>query len=86
MEANENINISVSVLKNHLIDKLKEVNDENILEDVLAFIEFEVSSDKNVHLSPDQISRIEESRKQIQSGKYLTQEEVEQRMKEWIKK
>ena len=63
-----------------------DVSEEEILEDVLAFIEFEVTSDKIVHLSPDQISRIEESRKQIKSGKSLTQKEVEQHMKEWLKK
>lgn len=70
--------MSAAVLKKQLIEKLKDVNDEDILEDVLTFIEFEVSSDKKVHLSPERISRIEESREQIESGNSLTQEEVEQ--------
>lgn len=81
-----NIHMSVTVLKKQLIDKIKDVNDEDILEDVLTFIEFKVSPDKLIHLSQEQIFRIEESRKQIKSGKSLTQEEVEQHMKEWLKK
>jgi predicted transcriptional regulator len=58
-------------LKEHLTRIANKVNEETVLEDVYEQLAL--------------LNDIEESDKQIERGEYFTQQEVEEKAKEWLK-
>lgn len=71
-------------LQEILIQKISSTTDERILQEVNRLLE--TGADEGIYqLTPEQIAGIEESREQIKSGQYLTNEEANKEIQEWLK-
>jgi len=73
--------------KELILEKIKVINNESILEDLLKIIELEIELDKEIiYLSVEQKSVIEEGLKNIEDGDTFTNEEAYKLVDEWLEK
>ena len=71
-------------LQEILIQKISSTTDERILQEVNRLLE--TGADEDIYqLTPEQIAGIEESREQIKNGQFLTNEEANKEIQEWLK-
>jgi len=71
-------------LQQILIEKISSTKDERILQEVNRLLE--TGAEEEVyHLSPEQIAGIEEAKEQIKNGRFLTNEEANKEVQEWLK-
>lgn len=68
-------------LKNYLVSKISKIEDDSILVKIKTIID---QNDEIYILSDSQIQKIENSRKQIEDGNFLTQEEMDKKVEEWL--
>lgn len=73
-------------MKQELIDKIKSITDENILEEVYRIIEVGNEDVDRIMLSNQQKESIDLGIKDIEEGNYLSNEEANQEIEEWLKK
>lgn len=73
-------------MKQEIIDKIKSITDENILEEVYRIIEVGNEDVDKIVLSNQQKESIDLGIKDIEEGNYLSNEEANQEMEEWLKK
>jgi hypothetical protein len=72
-------------LKDRLINKIKEINDPVILEEVSNL--FELQEPETIYPTNDQQKKaIEEAKEQIKNKQTLTDEEASKDIDEWLKK
>ena len=71
-------------LQELLIKKISSTTDERILQEVNRLLETGADED-SYQLTPEQIAGIEESREQIKNGQFLTNEEANKEIQEWLK-
>jgi len=69
-----------------LIGKIQLTNDESILEEVYRVLEVETTLAETYVLSPLEKREIELGRKDIREGRFLTNEEVNKEIDEWLNK
>ncbi|MBK8388336.1 MAG: hypothetical protein IPL23_03210 [Saprospiraceae bacterium] len=72
-------------LKQKVLRKLEDVEDDYLLEEVLALLEFETTTEP-FKLTKPQISAIEEARLQIKKGEVYSNAEVEAEFDQWLNK
>ena len=72
-------------LKKRVMKKIENLNEDYVLEEFLALIEFETSSE-SIKLSSEQKSAIDEARTQIKRGEVYTNEEVDNEIDQWLNK
>jgi predicted transcriptional regulator len=80
--------MSTIELKEKLIDKIQHIDDENILAEVNRLLGIESESESNdifVFSEAEKI-KIEEARLQIKNGEFLTHEEANKEIDEWLEK
>lgn len=68
-------------LKNYLVSKISKIEDDSILVKIKTIID---QNEEIYILSDSQIQKIENSRKQIDDGNFLTQEEMDKKVEEWL--
>ena len=73
-------------MKQELTDKIISITDENILEEVYRIIEVGGKDIDRVVLSNQQKESIDKGIKDIEEGNYLSNEEANQDIEEWLKK
>lgn len=73
-------------MKKQLIDKIQSKEDANILEEVYRILEVSTQEVDMIVLSDDQKAKINCGIKDIEEGRYLTHEEANREIKEWLKK
>lgn len=73
-------------MKQDLIDKIKSTKDENILEEVYRILEVGSQEVEMIVLSSKQKDAIDEGIKDIEAGNYITNEEANREIQEWLKK
>ncbi len=78
--------MSTSELSNRLIEKIKETKDERILEEAYGLLDLENENIEVYKLNDAQKKAINESREQIKNGKFLTEEEANKEIDEWLNK
>jgi predicted transcriptional regulator len=78
--------MSTIELRNTIIDKIKKIDDEDLLNEVNRLIEIETSDIEIYKFSDEQKAAIEEAEDQINRGEFLTDEEATKDIKEWLKK
>lgn len=78
--------MSTVELRKKLIERIKETEDENILEEAYRLLEMETEDFGTYKLKEDQKKAIEESRAQIKKGQFLTNEQVNRDADEWLGK
>ena len=78
--------MSTPELKKRLIDKIRRTKDPAILEEAYRLLEIETEDLGIYNLTDDQKSAIEEAQKQIKEGKFLTDDQANKDIDEWLKK
>lgn len=78
--------MSAAELRKRLIDKIQKTENQTLLEEVYRLLQLE-SEDLEVYpLNEQQQSLVKESREQIKSGKYLSNDQANDEIDEWLKK
>lgn len=77
--------MSTLELQNQLIQKIRITTDENILEDVLRFLEFETANEDTFHFDEEEKQAIHKARNQVANGQFYTEEEVDKLTEKWLK-
>ena len=78
--------MSTIELRNLLIEKIKLTNDDKLLEEASRLLEVEIEESDVYILNDKQKEAIEQGRKQISKGEYLTDEESNKEIAEWLSK
>ena len=78
--------MSSAELKKRLIDKIQKTDNENLLEEAFRLLQLE-SEDMEVYkLSADQKNAVNEARQQIKNGQFLTDDDANKDIEEWLSK
>lgn len=73
--------------KEKIIEKIQKIKDESLLEDLLGVIDLELDLiGDNVQLNNEQKSAIDEGLKDIEEGRFFSNEEAREMIDEWMKK
>jgi hypothetical protein len=78
--------MSTIELRNKVIDKIKKIDNEDLLNEVNRLIEIETSDIEVYKFDDEQKAAITEARTQIKNGEFLTDEEASKEINEWLKK
>ena len=78
--------MSTVELKKRLIDTIQKIEDKNILEEAFRLLEREAADMETYKLSDEQKSIVNEARQQFNSGKFLTNEQADNEIDEWLNK
>ena len=78
--------MSTLELRKRLIDKIQKTNDENLLEEAYRLLELESENIETYKLNDDQRNAVNEARQQIKKGEFLTDEQANQEIDEWLSK
>ena len=73
-------------LQHTVIDKVKELEDDNLLNDLIKLIDDNYIDDDIYQLSTNHKTAIEVAIKQIEDGDYLTNEQSNKEIDEWLNK
>lgn len=73
-------------LKKLLINRIQMTKDERILEEAYRLLEIEAEEIEVYKLNDDQKQAISEARQQIKSGQFLTDEQANKEIDEWLNK
>lgn len=73
-------------MKQELIDKIKSIKDENILEEVYRILEIGSKEVDMIILSNEQKNSIDEGLKDIEEGNYLSNDDANNEIEEWLKR
>ena len=76
----------MSSLKEKLIRKIQKTEDRNILEEVYRLLEIDFDDQSTYTLSNEQKFAIQEARDQIKKGQFLSEEQANQQVEEWLKR
>lgn len=77
--------MSTNTIKEQVLKRLEGIEDEQVLQGILNFMEVETNPGETIHVSDKLANRIEKSRKQIAEGKSYTHNEVKNKVDEWLK-
>jgi predicted transcriptional regulator len=78
--------MSTIELRKLLIEKIQLTEDDKLLEEASRLLEVEIEESDVYILNDKQKEAIEEGRKQIVKGEYLTDEESNREIDEWLSK
>jgi len=78
--------MSPKEMKKQLIDKIQSTDDHKILEEVYRILEISTQEIDMIMLTDDQKSEIDKGIRDIQEGRYLTNEAANSEINEWLKK
>ena len=78
--------MSSQELKKKLIEKIQSTDNDSILEEVYRILEVSTEDVDMIMLSEDQKARIDKGIRDIEEGRYLTNNEANREIDEWLKK
>lgn len=78
--------MSTIELRKLLIEKIKLTDDDKLLEEASRLLEVEIEESDVYILNDKQKEAIEQGKKQISKGEYLTDEESNREIDEWLSK
>lgn len=78
--------MSTIELRKLLIEKIQLTDDDKLLEEASRLLEVKIEEADVYILNDEQKMAIEEGRKQITNGEYLTDEESNKEIDEWLSK
>jgi hypothetical protein len=78
--------MSTVELRKRLIDKIQKIDDENLLEEAYRLLEGETEDIEIYKLSDEQRNVVNEARQQIKNGKFLTDDQANKEIDEWLNK
>lgn len=77
--------MSSAELKKRLIDKIQKTDNENLLEEAFRLLQLESEDIEVYKLSDEQKSAVNEAREQIKRGEFLTDDEANKQIDEWLR-
>lgn len=78
--------MSITELRKQLIEKIQATSNESILEEVLRMLELNSKEEDQVVLSAEQKAKIDRDLKDIEEGRYLTNDQANKEIEEWLKR
>lgn len=69
-------------LKNKLIDRIKEIEDVEFLNEIKAVLDSK-SNQKIIALTSDQKNEIRESKKELRKGHFISQSNLDKEVEKW---
>ena len=79
--------MSTIELRKLLIEKIQVTEDDKLLEEAYRLLEVDIEESADVYVLNDQQKEaIDEARKQIKEGQFLTDEESNRQIDEWLNK
>jgi hypothetical protein len=78
--------MSTTELRKRLIEKIQKTDNENLLEEAYRLLELETQDIEVYKLTDDQRKAINEARQQIKNGEFLTDEQANKEIDEWLNK
>jgi hypothetical protein len=78
--------MSTLELKIRLMEKIDKIEDENLLKEVIRLLELSAGTEDMYILDLDQKAVIAEARNQIKNGQFLTEDQANQEIDEWLNK
>jgi hypothetical protein len=78
--------MSALELKSKLIDRIQTTEDERILEEVFRLLGIESENIEVYKLNEQQTQAIREAREQIKNGQFMSTEEADKDIDEWLNK
>lgn len=78
--------MSSKELRKQLIEKIESLEDDKILEEVYRILEVGTQEVDVITLSPNQKSKIDKGLQDIEGGRFLTNDEANRDIDEWLKK
>lgn len=78
--------MSTTELRKRLIDKIQKINNQPLLEEAYRLLQLETEGIEIYKLNNEQKNIVNESREQIKSGKFLTNDQANNEADEWLKK
>ena len=80
----KNTTMSTLEIKRRLINKIRKTEDNNLLEEAYRLFEIESEDLEEYKLNNSQIQAISEAREQIETGKYLSADEADKEIDQWL--
>ncbi|MDP3914400.1 MAG: hypothetical protein Q8R96_11775 [Bacteroidota bacterium] len=71
-------------LRNKVIRKINQVDDEEILNEIYRLLEDSIEDDDIFQLTENHVMAIEEAKKQIDQGESMTNEQANLEIGEWL--
>lgn len=71
-------------LKEQLVSKIRQSDDENLLNELLRFFSMSEETENIYQLNKEQQNAINEARDQIKNGDFVTNQEAEEQTKKWL--
>jgi hypothetical protein len=78
--------MTINDLKHKLISKIHQTNDNGLLEEMYRLLNVDESEFDILELTPEQKSAIETAQEQYRKGLYLSQEQADNEIEEWLGK
>ncbi|GGH55293.1 hypothetical protein [Dyadobacter endophyticus] len=78
--------MSATGLKERLIDRIREIDNEDILAEAYRLLATESDLEEPLKLNNAQKVAIDEAREQIKNGAYLTNNQADKEIEEWLNK
>lgn len=78
--------MSTIELRKRLIDKIQKTDNEDLLAEAYRLLELETEDIEIYKLNDNQRKAISEARQQINSGQFLTDEQSNREIDEWLSK
>ena len=78
--------MSTVELKERLIEKIKETDNENILQEAFRLLDIEVTDMGVYHFSEAERNMVNDSKNQIDKGQFLTNETANKEIDQWLSK
>ena len=78
--------MSTIELRKRLIDKIQKTDNDDLLAEAYRLLELETEDIEIYKLNNDQRKAITEARQQIKSGQFLTDEQSNKEIDEWLSK
>jgi len=78
--------MSTVELRKRLIDKIQKTQDNRILEEAYRLLEIETGNIEIYSLNDDQKNAIHEARQQVKDGQFLTEDQANKEVNEWLNK
>jgi len=78
--------MTVVELKEKLIAKINSTNDVELLDELSWIIDVEEPSSEPYKMSQGEIDAVREGLEQIKNGQYVSDEEANSQIEEWLKK
>ena len=73
-------------LKEHLIKKIQETTDLDILEEIYRLLEIDLDDQEVYHLNEDQVEEVREAQNQIKNGSCIREEQANKEVEDWLKR